>query len=136
MNQNQTDPKPAAAEQDSGKGLDGTPCSASSLSRLLPGTHPAHVTKLVRSLQGGVIKLTAAVSDEVDVWGQIGGRGNPLYLPRNSDKSIVRFGGVAGYLNSPERGLLHHITVGQYLAFVQSAILYFSPNVKRTCADD
>jgi len=105
-------------------------CSASSLSRLRPGMHPAHVTKFVRSRQGGVIKLTAAVSDEVDVWGQIGGQGRPLCLPRNPDKSIARFGGVAGYLNSPERGLLHHITTGQYLSFVQSAILYFSQNSK------
>lgn len=97
------------------------------MSELSPGIHPHHVTKVVRSLRGGSIKLTAAVSDEaqVDIWGQLDGAGPPLYPPRDPDKSIAKHGGVEGYKNSPARQLFHHITVGQYLAFGKQAREYF-----------
>lgn len=97
-----------------------------------PGIHPAHVTETVTSLRGGAIKLTAAVSKgweaahvNVDIWGQLNGAGNPLYLPRDPDKSVAKYGGVDGYLKSPARGLLHHITIGQYLGFMMRARKHF-----------
>lgn len=107
------------------------------MSELSPGTHPSHVTKVVRSLRGGNIKLTAAVSGEerVDIWGQLEGSGNPLYPPRDPDKSVAKHGGVDGYKNSPARQLFHHITVGQYLSFAKQAREYFelpSPLYKGT----
>lgn len=83
--------------------------------------HPSHITEVVPSLRGGSIKLTAAVSEVVDVWGQVEGVGNPLYPPRDPDKSMAKHGGVDGYRNSPARGLFYHITVGQYLAFSMRA---------------
>lgn len=100
---------------------------------LKPGLHPNHVTETVNSLRGGVIKLTAAVSKSdsnssvyVDIWGQVNGKGNPLYPPRDPDKSVAKHGGVEAYKNSPARGLFHHITIGQYLAFSLRARRHFS----------
>ena len=84
---------------------------------LRPGLHPHHFTEVVKSLRGGTIKLTAAMSETIDIWGQIEGKGNPLYPPRNPDKSVAKYGGVEGYKNSPDRGLFYHITIGQYLGF-------------------
>lgn len=93
---------------------------------LQPGVHPYHVTLTVPSLQGGTIRLTAAVcGDTVDIWGQIEGKGNPLYPPRNPDKSIAKYGGIEGYLKSPDRGLFHHIRISQYLSLVMRAKNYF-----------
>ena len=115
-----------------GSGLHDATCSDSSLSALCPGIHPSHVTAVVKSLRGDMIKLTAAVSKDwndtvvrVDIWGQLGGGGNPLYPPRDPDKSVAKYGGVEGYKNSPTRGLLHHITPGQYLSFSMRARNYF-----------
>ena len=98
-------------------------------SGLQPGIHPTHVTQEVESLQGGTIKLTAAVYNDlgdtqVDIWGNIDG-GNPIYPPRDPDKSVAKHGGVDGYKNSPARGLFHHITLAQYLSFQERAKKHF-----------
>ena len=107
------------------------PACSASLSRLRPGLHPSHVTEVATSLRGGSIKLTAAVSESVDIWGQVEGGGNPIYPPRDPDRSVAKHGGVEGYKNSPARDLLHHITIGQYLAFSVRARNYFClPNDK------
>lgn len=101
---------------------------------LLPGLHPTHVTEIVRSVRGCNIKLTASVSQNwcedspwIDVWGQLEGSGNPLYPPRDPDKSIAKYGGVEGYKNSPARGLFHYITLGQYLSLRVRALNHFYP---------
>lgn len=100
---------------------------------LKPGLHPHHVTEIVNSLRGGTIKLTADVSKSdndssmcVDIWGQVNEGGNPLYPPRDPDKSVAKHGGVEAYKNSPARGLFYHITIGQYLAFSLRARRHFS----------
>jgi hypothetical protein len=66
--------------------------------------------------------------------GHVEGVGSPLYPPRNPDKSVAKYGGVEGYKKSPERGLFHHITIGQYLGFSIRARKYF--DVKETVAGE
>lgn len=94
--------------------------------QLQPGLHPSHVTQTIPSLRGDSIKLTAAVSEGVDIWGQLEGTGRPIYPPRNPDKSVAKYGGVEGYKNSPERELFHYITLGQYLVFATRARDHFA----------
>jgi hypothetical protein len=88
-----------------------------------------HYTETVTTLHGQEMQLTACVHMEpwdkfprVDTWGRVERKGNPLYPPRTPVKSIAKYGGVEGYLKSPDRGLFHHISIGQYLAFNQRAI--------------
>ena len=72
----------------------------------------------VPSLQGGFIRLTATV-DSIDIWGQLQDGGNPLYPPRNLDKSLEKYGGsVEEYKQSPDRELFHYITIGQYISLI------------------
>lgn len=94
--------------------------------QLQPGLHPSHVTQTIPSLRGGSIKLTAAVAEGVDIWGQLEGSGTPLYPPRDPDKSVAKYGGVEGYKNSPARGLFHYISLGQYLLFATRARAFFA----------
>lgn len=93
--------------------------------------HSAPYTEVLKSLQGGVLQLKAIVFREpsnmalqVDIWGRVGNE-NPIYPPRDPDKSIAKHGGVEGYKKSPARGLFHHITIGQYLAFRMRAENHF-----------
>lgn len=103
-----------------------------------PGMHPCHVTTTL-AVRGVEIMLTAAVYQEwpspepvVDVWGRIA-KGSPIRPPRNHDRSLVKYGGVVGYLASPDRGLFHYITIGQYLSLCEQAKAYFGlPNTLRT----
>jgi hypothetical protein len=84
---------------------------------------PHQCTQTVKSLQGGEIKLTAVLFHDfrdknptVDVWGNTNGQ--TLYPPRDPEKNVIKkYGSVAEYQKSPDRGLFHYITIGQYLAF-------------------
>jgi hypothetical protein len=87
-----------------------------------------HYKETVLTLHGQEMQLTACVHMEpwdkfprVDTWGRVEGKGNPIYPPRNPDKSIAKYGGIKNYLESKERELFYHISIGQYLAFNQRA---------------
>jgi hypothetical protein len=104
--------------------------AASGISKLIkPFNFMPHYKETVSTLHGQEMQLTACVHMEpwdkflrVDTWGRVEGKGRPLYPPRFTDKSIARFGGIKGYLESKERELFYHISIGQYLAFNQRAI--------------
>ena len=93
---------------------------------------PEHYyAEVFKSRQGGTIKLTAEdftdfgdTTQTIDIWGRVGD-GNPIRLNKDPDKSMKKYGGVVGYENSPARGILYHITVGEYFAFNMRAREYF-----------
>lgn len=95
------------------------------------------------SIQGEPIKLIAELYPDIisgkthiDVWGRISvnGETHNLRLPPAGNKKgfLKKHGSITAYLDSPDRGLLHHVPIGRYLAFATRAL---NPNSWITSAE-